>query len=905
MFYGDKFNICDQYIVGNADAWKDRPLEDIHVGVLRSGRDSEWRLKFEEIEMDGQQVRHFLVRIRNCFDDQHDKLIGIHDKIREAAHSLSDSDEWKYTLKEIDQSQKISRVIHSIQEVIKTKLQHIPPISQTDIKTKATYIYSPTQTLYSIENTYEDILTECIYTTEGWENKKEIFRLEIDRLLEKSREEDKLIEGKGNWDALNLAAILGDISTLDKLHEIFGDKLPEIINKATTPPLLRAICESQYSFAQALIKAGADVNVRTSEFKPLFHEIVRTRDSKAIEFYLNLNGIDLDCRDEYKNTALHIACHTSDIHLTELLLKNPILAKQIHEKDIFGRTPLDVALQNKSDDIVCSLLKNPLLDPKTLPGYGVELQKIDQFTVLGKLTHFLKLKRRQEEQKLEQDKHNLTAEQLKERTKSLRDPYVITPGGHCNGLSFLFQYYASKGKEKEFYHILDVFARWDGSESSLTSREGLSGLSGDYKDLEDMMEQWINDIIWFQHESLKSSYLPYGQLGRIPQFETLKKHVSDQVSDVKEAHYKFNKEQLAEWLYIQSHFPGQVTEITGSTHAVGLRVLEDRSCLYYDPNIFHPLPPFQSMDQLAEVIQQIKFLTIGQGKDKMDTTSLIYKFRQGPEILDKEPTGKVPEDLKKAKSANGYSLLHLAILFNDQELFEAELKHAASEVNTPNKHGQTPFHDAILYGRKSMVEAIMNLPQWELSKNLAAGDPLKISLKSGYFDIAKSLIEKYQQLEDKHIAALIDSEQKSLLKGVLEKGIDPNLLNSFDFSHGGRALHLAINKRDPELFALLLKHGADITLSGALPVESILSCLASIRDEAFLTSILPMLSNLNTLDVEGSNLLHYAVLKDNAWLVKSLLERGADVSIKNKHGQTALDLAKDSHRDSILSLISQ
>ena len=50
-------------------------------------------------------------------------------------------------------------------------------------------------------------------------------------------------------------------------------------------------------------------------------------------------------------------------------------------------------------------------------------------------------------------------------------------------------------------------------------------------------------------------------------------------------------------------------------------------------------------------------------------------------------------------------------------------------------------------------------------------------------------------------------------------------------------------------------------------------------------------ANINTLDKEGNNCLHYTVNSNNPNLLIKLKIRGADKSVRNQKGETPLDLA--------------
>ena len=65
-------------------------------------------------------------------------------------------------------------------------------------------------------------------------------------------------------------------------------------------------------------------------------------------------------------------------------------------------------------------------------------------------------------------------------------------------------------------------------------------------------------------------------------------------------------------------------------------------------------------------------------------------------------------------------------------------------------------------------------------------------------------------------------------------------------------------------------------------------------------------ANVNAKDEDGDTALAYAAIRGApANVIKQLLNAGADVSIKNNHGKTAIMLAKEQGKNQILELLKQ
>lgn len=68
--------------------------------------------------------------------------------------------------------------------------------------------------------------------------------------------------------------------------------------------------------------------------------------------------------------------------------------------------------------------------------------------------------------------------------------------------------------------------------------------------------------------------------------------------------------------------------------------------------------------------------------------------------------------------------------------------------------------------------------------------------------------------------------------------------------------------------------------------------------------LLDLGANINAVDKEGNNCLHYAVISNNPSLLKKLLVRGADKTLKNHKGELPLDIAKQNNFKTVSDILS-
>ena len=140
------------------------------------------------------------------------------------------------------------------------------------------------------------------------------------------------------------------------------------------------------------------------------------------------------------------------------------------------------------------------------------------------------------------------------------------------------------------------------------------------------------------------------------------------------------------------------------------------------------------------------------------------------------------------------------------------------------------------------------------------------------------------------IAAFSDA----VVFGQLEKvtallAQDPDLVNAQD-KYGFAALHNVMSEEQPTTIAYIIEQGANVNLQNDMGIAPL--HLACYPENAAL--LLDAGADLNLRTHSGDSPLHI-LTEDGAErreVIQYLLSRGADKTLQNNHGQTALDLAK-------------
>lgn len=189
------------------------------------------------------------------------------------------------------------------------------------------------------------------------------------------------------------------------------------------------------------------------------------------------------------------------------------------------------------------------------------------------------------------------------------------------------------------------------------------------------------------------------------------------------------------------------------------------------------------------------------------------------------------------------------------------------------------LHAAARYGDLDDIQALLDQNTDINSKDACGWSPLHTAAYHNQMICIRYLIERNAYLNAKtnagltptHVAAM--NGHNSSLECLLEAGADSNLTDLYRTS----PLQMAAEKGHLSCSTLLAQYGA----------------------------------NINSIDYLGNTPLHFALrtIKKNLHdkiiqraIVKFLLEQDADIFLKNKHGKTALDFAKQ--HDSLLPVFN-
>lgn len=504
-------------------------------------------------------------------------------------------------------------------------------------------------------------------------------------------------------ETLNVAAENNNMHIIQFLLD--NGTRPSDVRPYSQTPLHAAIANHQVDTVDFLIRNGFDINIQNSRKNtPLMTAVLMN--NKSICDRLWQEKVDLTLRNIDGENILHCAARSGNQDLLSKLLleKDPVLLSLLEQKDIYGRMPIDTAIQRGNDQII--LLLAPLSprfasmsleDIKSLPEYGHVPTNTQQEAVMKKMYYFL---------------HSQE-----------RDTSFFNITGGCNGFGFLEQYYDEKAMGDYYYDTLALMSSWDGSESELDKSLADRPQGKFYNNLRELFDQWINDVMWFQ-QAPEVAELATGRKGVDTQHDKLMQWriIGGDESRAPVRLYSekgvMNKEKLAELLHYFSRMPqGTRVEISGTGHATnGSRSQEGLS--YYDPSTYYKLPPMRHDSEMLNVIIDYKYIAFTrQWSDEFHVGFNLFYFNNPAykAALDHFNVfaGEMPKTKEDAlhfqdHSPNGFTPLHVAVLTHSTPALYELLLSNCCDLHAKDNNGKTALESALMNGYDEGCKLILS-----------------------------------------------------------------------------------------------------------------------------------------------------------------------------------------------------
>jgi ankyrin repeat protein len=169
----------------------------------------------------------------------------------------------------------------------------------------------------------------------------------------------------------------------------------------------------------------------------------------------------------------------------------------------------------------------------------------------------------------------------------------------------------------------------------------------------------------------------------------------------------------------------------------------------------------------------------------------------------------------------------------------------------------------------------------------------------GRNDLARLLIDNGAQLDIFEAAATGTQDR---LEQLLQQ--EPALKNSWS-PDGWTPLHLAVFFGRVNIAHFLLSKGVDINVASRTDerVSPLHSALANPNNAAIAQLLIEHGADVNARQAQGYTPLHYAATYGLESIIRSLLQRSADKTIRNADGKTAFDLAVEKGHTAVAELL--
>ena len=154
----------------------------------------------------------------------------------------------------------------------------------------------------------------------------------------------------GGKDVSNQLKILKDSTNNDEQKAVALNELLEMKGGSNNNLLHYVANYNEQNIAEALIKAGADVNAKNNDNETPLHVTNNAQIAEALIKY----GADVNAKNKNDSTPLHKAVHKQKLDLVEILIKNNAV---LDYQDLpNGDTPLHLAVYSNNENIVKALL---------------------------------------------------------------------------------------------------------------------------------------------------------------------------------------------------------------------------------------------------------------------------------------------------------------------------------------------------------------------------------------------------------------------------------------------------------------------------------------------------------------------------------------------------------------------
>ena len=222
----------------------------------------------------------------------------------------------------------------------------------------------------------------------------------------------------------------------------------------------------------------------------------------------------------------------------------------------------------------------------------------------------------------------------------------------------------------------------------------------------------------------------------------------------------------------------------------------------------------------------------------------------------------------------------------NEEKYINDIKNSSLKIwNYKDENGLTPLHQSI------------SLELYKLSKEIIIFAKNNLS-KEDFNSFINSRTNKGQT--PLHYASFIGDIK--LIKLLIQNGADISIKTNNNFN----MIHLAVmGNKVTSLYYFYKKYKIDIS-SNDSKNNTLLHLAAYFNSNKIFNYLLTVKKlNVNSKNKDGFTPLHFAVINQNISIIKKLLIKGAQSSIKNNSQETAIDLARKNNNLEIQKILKE
>jgi ankyrin repeat protein len=288
-------------------------------------------------------------------------------------------------------------------------------------------------------------------------------------------------------------------------------------------------------------------------------------------------------------------------------------------------------------------------------------------------------------------------------------------------------------------------------------------------------------------------------------------------------------------------------------------------------------------DAMAACFREVNLLAVVLIAVVVGTAPAAWAQKQGAE-------GDALPHVEVAKSARNSlalcSQIHDAAWKGDLEKAKALLNDNPSLISCSSNDWKQlkPIHSAVLGGHKEVVEFLLAKKANVNERTKYGATPLHMASNGA---------------DDGHVVN--SAGNKDMAELLLKHGADINGITDPVSDDGSTPLHWAAYAGDKEMVKFLLLNKANVNAKNGQGQTPLISGL---KYKEVVEVLLAAKAKVNVRDyIFGNTELHWAALWGCSDAAELLLQSGLDVNAKNRDGQTPLDLAEDSNKGDVVSIL--